>query len=527
MVRLTGNMATNAGVAIACGTAIYFPTSVNATETTAAGLGTADTSNSSGVFQCLTLAANKYDIRVNCGSAFRWSRYADEIQHATYQTGDGCVCGLEGNLYFGIGNDAGMRWSIGDASNHAFVIGIGDTSRQMHITTLGAMATDWARLAGTHPELAIHSNTTPATDYLAIGNHDGTSAFINVAGGTELSLQLAGAEYLSLTTADTIFNEGGNDVDLRVEGANNANLLTLDGGTDSLGLGGAVTTGAFISLTPASQTRDMVSAVGSWLHIPADSQDINAAGNCATIAVGAAVYLGVPTWTSTATGLTLTDSATLHIAGKPVDSTNVTNTREYGILVECGGIGLGIPGGTTGCLRFGGGTSGVVTMTVAAAAGTWSLTLPTGNGCALQFLQTDGCGVTTWATPSATCAASQAEQEAACITNKYTSPGTQKFHPGTAKVWVGWEQCGAHSITSSYNMTSVTDGGAAGETDHLWDVDFSGANYAFTGGMSEVVSMTVTDASIATTGATTTSVNACGAGTDAGLHNSMAVFGDQ
>ena len=119
MVRITGNLATSAGVAICNGTAIYFPTSVNATETTAAGYGIADTTNSSGVFQCLSAAANKYDIRVNCGSAFRWVRYADEVQHATFQTGDGCTSGLEGNYYVGIGNDAGMRWSIADASNHA------------------------------------------------------------------------------------------------------------------------------------------------------------------------------------------------------------------------------------------------------------------------------------------------------------------------------------------------------------------------------------------------------------------------
>lgn len=201
MVRLTGNMATNFGVAIDGGTAIYFPTSVNATETTAAGCGTADTTNSSGVFQCLTLAANKYDIRVNCGSAFRWFRYADEIQHATYQTGDGCSSGVEGNYYLGLGNDAGMRWSTADASNHALVIGVGNTSQQVHITDEAAMNTDWARCAGTHPEVAIHSNTTPATDYLALGNHDGTTATIDVVGGTTLALNIAGNTELTVTAS--------------------------------------------------------------------------------------------------------------------------------------------------------------------------------------------------------------------------------------------------------------------------------------------------------------------------------------
>ena len=63
---------------------------------------------------------------------------------------------------------------------------------------------------------------------------------------------------------------------------------------------------------------------------------------------------------------------------------------------------LGVAGTTLGTLGFSGNTSGVVTVQPAAAAGTWSLTLPTTGGTANQFLQTNGSGVTTWATPSLT-----------------------------------------------------------------------------------------------------------------------------
>lgn len=62
------------------------------------------------------------------------------------------------------------------------------------------------------------------------------------------------------------------------------------------------------------------------------------------------------------------------------------------------GIGLSGAGGATGAITLNGVTSGAVTITVAAAAGTWTLTLPTTDGNAGQFLQTDGSGVTTWAT---------------------------------------------------------------------------------------------------------------------------------
>lgn len=59
-------------------------------------------------------------------------------------------------------------------------------------------------------------------------------------------------------------------------------------------------------------------------------------------------------------------------------------------------VHLGTAGTATGVLQMAGATSGVVTMTVADAAGTWSLTLPTGDGCCGQQLATNGSGVTSW-----------------------------------------------------------------------------------------------------------------------------------
>lgn len=58
---------------------------------------------------------------------------------------------------------------------------------------------------------------------------------------------------------------------------------------------------------------------------------------------------------------------------------------------------LGIPGTTLGTLRFAGNTSGTITLQSAAAAGTWSLTLPANDGDANQVLTTDGTGITSWA----------------------------------------------------------------------------------------------------------------------------------
>jgi hypothetical protein len=103
------------------------------------------------------------------------------------------------NFTLGASEDVALRFSTADASNHTFVVALDDTSQQVHITDKGAVATDWNRSAGTHPEVSIHSNTTPATDYLAIGNHDGTTASIDVVGGTTLALKIAGTTAASLT----------------------------------------------------------------------------------------------------------------------------------------------------------------------------------------------------------------------------------------------------------------------------------------------------------------------------------------
>ena len=59
-------------------------------------------------------------------------------------------------------------------------------------------------------------------------------------------------------------------------------------------------------------------------------------------------------------------------------------------------IHVGLAGTATGKMEWDGATSGTVTVTVASAAGTWTLTLPPDNGDSGEQLQTNGSGVTTW-----------------------------------------------------------------------------------------------------------------------------------
>lgn len=64
--------------------------------------------------------------------------------------------------------------------------------------------------------------------------------------------------------------------------------------------------------------------------------------------------------------------------------------------VSSAGLTLGLAGTTAGALLISGVTSGVITVQGAAAAGTYTLTLPPDDGDAGEQLQTDGSGVTTW-----------------------------------------------------------------------------------------------------------------------------------
>lgn len=60
-------------------------------------------------------------------------------------------------------------------------------------------------------------------------------------------------------------------------------------------------------------------------------------------------------------------------------------------------LALGTAGAASGVLTLSGSTSGTVTLQSAAAAGTYSLTLPTSDGNSGEVLTTDGSGVLSWA----------------------------------------------------------------------------------------------------------------------------------
>lgn len=86
-----------------------------------------------------------------------------------------------------------------------------------------------------------------------------------------------------------------------------------------------------------------------------------------------------------------------------------------------------------------------------------------------------------WQTLAVTYAASQAEQEAGSSIVKFVSPGVQQFHPSAAKFWavidVSGGEAGTPTLTTSYNVTSITDT-ATGQLTVTVATDFSSVNWA-------------------------------------------------
>jgi hypothetical protein len=98
---------------------------------------------------------------------------------------------------------------------------------------------------------------------------------------------------------------------------------------------------------------------------------------------------------------------------------------------------------------------------------------------------------------------------------------------GVAKVWVLWELTGAHGITASYNMTSVSDGGAVGNTDHLWATDFSSANYVISGQAEDDHTVWHSATTLAAGGVTTQIRSANDAVVRDSTEAMLVAFGDQ
>lgn len=306
------------------------------------------------------------------------------------------------DIELGTGGDADIRWSEADASDPSLVVGLGDTSQMLHITDKGAIATDWAITSPTHPTLYIHSNTTPTTDYISIGGHDATTATIAVASG---ALNVTATTSITLTpTTDTLLANGtglvvGHTAQLTISDGDGATNLIPE-----LQVVGTAKADSSLLLA-AFNTTDNATVAPSLNFLKSG----NAAVGSNTI-VAANEILGEITWfgddgvdyeapAAQIQGIALATPGAGDMPGAVLVrcTTDAGETlAEVGRFSVAAGLTLGVAGTSLGKLSMSGNTSGTITINTAAAAGTWTLTLPPDDGDAGEQLQTNGSGVTTW-----------------------------------------------------------------------------------------------------------------------------------
>jgi hypothetical protein len=212
-------------------------------------------------------------------------------------------------LYVGTGSLAGLLYSAADVSDPSTTLFVADATQTLHITDKGARATDWGFTNNADPTVLVHSNTTPTTDYLLIGNHNGTQAQIACVGGT-LDITAVG---------EVVFNEASGDVDFRIESNALSAFFNIDASAclnGELSIGAAVPTNpqAMFALLPPANASG-VTTNQSYFHgtiLP---------GGATTIPAGTAPVVGslnIHEPNITATG-TVTDAVTLRVVDAPTE----------------------------------------------------------------------------------------------------------------------------------------------------------------------------------------------------------------
>ncbi len=154
-------------------------------------------------------------------------------------------------LEFGTTYDAVIGWETGDADNHSLVVGLADANQAIHFADKSAIGTDWDVSADSHPSVYIHSDTTPAADYLKM-YHDGTNAIFKVAGGTiyiettPTNPAQSGIVRIANNTYAVVARNNGADGDVSTWKVNASDQI--EAGTDvTLGSNNLITTG-YISI---------------------------------------------------------------------------------------------------------------------------------------------------------------------------------------------------------------------------------------------------------------------------------------
>ncbi len=226
------------------------------------------------------------------------------------------------------------------------------TAAQVLVMNAGATAPEWDDATGGGN---VSNTGTPANNQIAIftdattiegvagltfdGTTLTTTALVvdnlslngNTLTTTSLDLTIQSVDDIVIDpTNDLYLNAGtGDDVFIGDPGAN----MVFDGGLNNIGVGAVAAAGSVFEITAGAVQRPAVSAVGQF-NIIVDTITFTNASS--TVAIYGTEAIGIQTLANDNATLTLTDAASLYIAGAPAASTNVAITRPYSLWVDAG-----------------------------------------------------------------------------------------------------------------------------------------------------------------------------------------------
>lgn len=228
-------------------------------------------------------------------------------------------------------------WNMPDST--PFVLG---TSADIKITHQTSARCPDEEITNIIEGASDHQGFAPNSLVISNITNDGDIIMLVSDGGNSKEFLLANADVAELTLghgmATAILKTASGDVTL----APGANLIhTLTGTNASAVFGGSVVDGAALALNNTA-LRTIITSVGHQFHVPAQTSlfDNPVAGCCQpSVAIGAEVFLGIPTWDNiiACTELTITRAATIYIEGAPVGTPcNVTLTDTHALWVDSG-----------------------------------------------------------------------------------------------------------------------------------------------------------------------------------------------
>ncbi|MBW8012843.1 MAG: DUF5011 domain-containing protein [Chloroflexi bacterium] len=224
---------------------------------------------------------------------------------------------------------AANKWGLSYATQTANFLSIGDTGTYDGIEFFPGGISDIRFLS--NGDVILEDTSKLFFD----GGASGGNTYIVESSADTVDFYSGGEMYMRAGLTDVVFSEtGSQDRNFRVESVNIAHMLSMDAGSNTLGIGWTGNAGSVLNITGGTTGRDYLSSQGVVVNIVNDT--INDTGTADTTAILAMVDFGTQTLTAT-NAQTYTDAATLYIAGAPVDGdAQVTIGTAYALWVDDG-----------------------------------------------------------------------------------------------------------------------------------------------------------------------------------------------